>query len=502
MKVMNESDDQMQDFVNSYMTSMLGPVIEDMHELRNYVQGIGGKLMQTMDLTTKHTNTLKEQANELSTQGAALATQDQQLKTTHQLLLATRADNADLRSKNETIRASLDKSDGKLMNTGSAVQALQQAQEATRADLRKLRNEFNAADKKALDIVEQRLNNMNMFCRELHDSQRNLQDMLQSVKFAEEELQTNLKLLSSHVEEGQQESLDKLTSTISRVNSLETKLNTCQQDVHGSAVIMKSLDSQIQTMKSQVATIEAKDAQGKILDILETNKEFARKLGAAEEDLIQMRRKTAEQIHARDKLLRKLDDKSMQNGNDIIELEKGWKDHDERLRQHDKTLKSLMPPKQEGEDDDEPSSPVNFDAEIKELRALTNAQREALSDCNHRLEGLTQAHDSLKAKQGRDKERANDDINGLQGEVSDAFKWLNKLDGRAETMAKYFQGFGRGLQDAHNHITGDSGATAPRSAALTPRGGLPALPSGHGKGSKTNRQGPSTPIPVLPSTPR
>eukprot|EP00930_Biecheleria_cincta_P030890 TRINITY_DN2140_c0_g1_i1.p1 TRINITY_DN2140_c0_g1~~TRINITY_DN2140_c0_g1_i1.p1 ORF type:complete len:586 (-),score=128.51 TRINITY_DN2140_c0_g1_i1:285-1964(-) len=502
MKVMNESDDQMQDFVNAYMTSMMGPLVQDMHELRTYVQGIEGKLQQTVDLTTKHANTLKEQANELATQGSALDTQDQQLKTTHQLLLATRVDNADLRGNNEAIRASLDKTDGKLLSTGSAVQALQQAQEATRGDLRKLRNEFNAADKKALDVVEQRLNNMNMFCRELHDSQRNLQDVLNQVKFTEEELQTQMRLLASHVEEGQQSALDSMASLTSRVNSLESKLNTCYQDVHGSAMIVKSLDSQMQTMKSHVSNIEAKDTHSRILDILEANKEFARKLGAAEEDLIQMRRKTAEQIHARDTLLRKLDDKSMQNGNCIIELERGRKEHDDRLRQHEKTLKSLMPPQAEGEDDGEAAAPVNFDAEIKELRALTNAQREALSDCNHRLENLTQAHESLKSKQGRDREKTNDEINGLQGEVGDAFKWLNKLDGRAETMAKYFQGFGRGLQDAHNYITGDSGATAPRSAVRTPRGALPALPPGLGKGSVTNRQGPTTPIPMLPVTPR
>jgi len=212
---------------------------------------------------------------------------------------------------------------------------------------------------------------------------------------------------------------------------------------------------------------------------------MGRRLASAEEEVVQVRRKSAEQFHMRDKLLRKLDDKATKHSIDINELISNQKADIEHLNALQSTLAPLlMKTRQQSADEgDQPGdSALTFDQELKELRETTASQKEQLDKAQNKLDMVAHLLDSLKLKEQRDVDTNSSQITGLQEELGDAHTMLSKLDARVEMVQKYFTGLSRGLQDTHSVLTGDSSAlpqknvkqlptlpnTTPRTALMSP----------------------------------
>eukprot|EP00931_Biecheleriopsis_adriatica_P022744 TRINITY_DN14532_c0_g1_i1.p1 TRINITY_DN14532_c0_g1~~TRINITY_DN14532_c0_g1_i1.p1 ORF type:complete len:542 (-),score=131.15 TRINITY_DN14532_c0_g1_i1:127-1722(-) len=451
-------DDQMQDFVHAHLTSILNPALEEIGELKTSVGELQGKLAIYSSQVMKNCNRLDEHANELTNVSTGLAAKDSRLQTMHQLLLSYRVENSELRSNEEATKASLGRAEEKILAINSQVQTLQQLQDTMRLDLRKFGKDIQNIDRKTLDTVDNRLENLHTFCRDIHTGQKDLNDVVSQVQGAERELEDRLTKLSSLVTEHRQDALDNLSSSRTRFQSLEAKVSANAKGIDRSALNIKALEQEVQHLNSKTSLLfQSKDATARLIqEILDSSKETTRRLGVAEEDVVQVRRKTAEQLHVRDKMLRKLDDTASTHSHNLEEQRRALQTHHERCFSLETTMARLSPMMDANSAEGE--SLQSLDESLAELKDTCSRLQDSLKDCSDQLSSVSQSCNSLKAKQGKDIEAASASISGLQKDLSQNNARVQHLESRSETMQKYLTGLGRGFQEAHTQLTGDSSA--------------------------------------------
>eukprot|EP00434_Breviolum_minutum_P027641 symbB.v1.2.024448.t1/scaffold2318.1/size82491/2 len=503
----------MQEFVQSHLVSTLNPIHEEVSTIRNVMHEIEGRMTKFASQIARQSTKIEEQEHELQNLNSAIAAKDSRMTAMHQLILATRAENSDIRGNTDSTKAALDKVDDKwqaacsfqpvvdllvdikrdgffvLQNTSfgspghhtskhqgtiGVLQNLQLQQDKQASEIRKLYHNLQASDQKASDIMETRLNNLNSFCKELCNQQRDMENAINTLRAQEDE--TREKLKNADV-------IEKFGLRDVRTKAIEAKLTSLTQEIEKPIANLRATDKELQHVKGKVAILESQNFHNQICELVDSMKDFARRLATAEEEIVQVRRKSAEQFHVRDKLLRKLDDKATKHSMDLTDLTSAQKADIEHLAALQANLAPVLVKTRQTEDSgsggDQPDNGLSFDDELKELRENYNSQRDVLDKYTTKLDMIQHLLDSLKQKEQRDFDSSHTQISGLQEDLGDANALLSKLDARVELVQKYFTGLGRGLQDTHTAMTGDSSVLPqknvkqlPTLPASTPRGGL------------------------------
>jgi len=485
MKLATEDDEVMQEFVQSHLVSTLNPMTEEIGQMKGALGDMEGKVLKFSDKLAKQNAKMEEQEHELQNLSSAVAAKDTRMTAMHQLILATRAEASDIRGNTDTTKGALDKLDDKWQGAISLLQNLQMQQDKQASEIRKLQHAVSTADQKASDLVETRINNLNAFCKELCNQQRDMETAITQLRSHEEETRDKLKHTIGIHDQHRQDVIEKFGLRDVRTKAIEAKLSTLAQELEKPITNIRATDKEVAHLKSKVAVLESQNFHNQISDLCDTLKDMGRRLASAEEEVVQVRRKSAEQFHMRDKLLRKLDDKATKHSIDINELISNQKADIEHLNALQSTLAPLlMKTRQQSADEgDQPGdSALTFDQELKELRETTASQKEQLDKAQNKLDMVAHLLDSLKLKEQRDVDTNSSQITGLQEELGDAHTMLSKLDARVEMVQKYFTGLSRGLQDTHSVLTGDSSAlpqknvkqlptlpnTTPRTALMSP----------------------------------
>lgn len=462
----------MQEFVQSHLVSTLNPIHEEVSCIRSVMHEIEGRVTKFASQIARQSTKMEEQEHELQNLNSAIAAKESRMTAMHQLILATRAENADLRGNTDSTKAALDKVDDKWQGTLGVLQNLQLQQDKQAAEIRKLYHTIQASDQKASDLLDTRLNNLNSFCKELCNQQRDMENAINTLRVQEDETREKLKnAVAAH--------------------------DQFRQEIEKPIANLRATDKEVQHVKGKVAILESQNFHNQICELVDSLKDFSRRLATAEEEVVQVRRKSAEQFHVRDKLLRKLDDKATKHSMDLVDLSSTQKADIEHLAALQASLAPILIKTRHTEEDpggpgDQTDQGLSFDDELKELRENYHGQRDTLDKCITKLEMQQHLLDSLKQKEQRDFDSSHVQISGLQEDLGDANALLTKLDARVELVQKYFTGLGRGLQDTHTAMTGDSSVLPqknvkqlPTLPATTPRGGLLNDP----RARTPNRQG-------------
>lgn len=496
MKLATEDDEVMQEFVQSHLVSTLNPIHEEVSTIRNVMHEIEGRVTKFASQIARQSTKIEEQEHELQNLNSAIAAKDSRMTAMHQLILATRAENSDIRGNTDSTKAALDKVDDKWQGTIGVLQNLQLQQDKQASEIRKLYHNLQASDQKASDIMETRLNNLNSFCKELCNQQRDMENAINTLRAQEDETREKLKNAVAAHDQFRQDVIEKFGLRDVRTKAIEAKLTSLSQEIEKPIANLRATDKELQHVKGKVAVLESQNFHNQICELVDSMKDFARRLATAEEEIVQVRRKSAEQFHVRDKLLRKLDDKATKHSIDLTDLTSAQKADIEHLAALQANLAPILVKTRQTEEGgsggDQPDNGLSFDDELKELRENYNSQRDVLDKYTTKLEMIQHLLDSLKQKEQRDFDSSHTQISGLQEDLGDANALLSKLDARVELVQKYFTGLGRGLQDTHTAMTGDSSVLPqknvkqlPTLPASTPRGGLLNDP----RSRTPNRQG-------------
>lgn len=497
MKLATEDDEVMQEFVQSHLVSTLNPIHEEVSCIRSVMHEIEGRVTKFASQIARQSTKMEEQEHELQNLNSAIAAKESRMTAMHQLILATRAENADLRGNTDSTKAALDKVDDKWQGTLGVLQNLQLQQDKQAAEIRKLYHTIQASDQKASDLLDTRLNNLNSFCKELCNQQRDMENAINTLRVQEDETREKLKNAVAAHDQFRQDVIEKFGLRDVRTKAIEAKLSTLSQEIEKPIANLRATDKEVQHVKGKVAILESQNFHNQICELVDSLKDFSRRLATAEEEVVQVRRKSAEQFHVRDKLLRKLDDKATKHSMDLVDLSSTQKADIEHLAALQASLAPILIKTRHTEEDpggpgDQTDQGLSFDDELKELRENYHGQRDTLDKCITKLEMQQHLLDSLKQKEQRDFDSSHVQISGLQEDLGDANALLTKLDARVELVQKYFTGLGRGLQDTHTAMTGDSSVLPqknvkqlPTLPATTPRGGLLNDP----RARTPNRQG-------------
>jgi len=511
MKLATEDDEVMQEFVQSHLVSTLNPMTEEIGQMKGALYEMEARVVKFAEKMAKQNAKIEEQEHELQNLSSSVAAKDTRMTAMHQLLLATRAEASDIRGNTDTTKGALDKLDDKWQGTLSLLQNLQLQQDKHSSEIRKLQHAIAAADQKASDLVETRINNLNSFCKELCNQQRDMETAITQLKSHEEETRDKLKHTVSVHDQHRQDVIEKFGLRDVRTKAIEAKLTTLAQELEKPITNIRATDKEVAHLKSKVAILESQNFHNQISELCDSLKDLGRRMASAEEEVVQVRRKSAEQFHMRDKLLRKLDDKATKHSIDINELMNTQKADIDHLNALQSTLAPLLMKTrqqnaEEGGSEAAPDSGLTFDQELKELRETTANQKEQLDKAQNKLDLMSHLLESLKQKEQRDIDTSNTQLNGLQEEVGDAHALLNKLDARVEMVQKYFTGLSRGLQDTHSVLTGDSSAlpqknvkqlptlpaNTPRNALMSPSPRKPSRNTLFGRGTLSGLPGEQT----------
>lgn len=504
MKLATEDDEVMQEFVQSHLVSTLNPIHEEVSTIRGVMHEMEARVTKFASQIARQSTKIEEQEHELQNLNSALAAKDSRMTAMHQLIIATRAENADIRGNTDSNKAALDKVDDKWQGTLGVLQNLQLQQDKQGSEIRKLYHTIAASDQKASDLVETRLNNLNSFCKELCNQQRDMENAINTLRAQEDETREKLKNASCAHDQFRQDVIEKFGLRDVRSKAIEAKVTSLSQEIEKPIANLRATDKELSHVKGKVAVLESQNFHNQICEILDSLKDFVRRLSTAEEEIVQVRRKSAEQFHVRDKLLRKLDDKATKHSMDLADLTSAQKIDIEHLAALQANLAPiLVKTRQQGEETGEqPDNNLSFDDELKELREQAAVQRDTLDKCTNKLDMVHHLLESLKQKEQRDFDSSYTQISGLQEDLGDANALLTKLDARVELVQKYFTGLGRGLQDTHTAMTGDSSVLPqknvkqlPTLPATTPRSGLLSDPR------KPSRQGFARPLSSLQNEP-
>jgi len=278
------------------------------------------RVVKFAEKMAKQNAKIEEQEHELQNLSSSVAAKDTRMTAMHQLLLATRAEASDIRGNTDTTKGALDKLDDKWQGTISLLQNLQLQQDKHSSEIRKLQHAIAAADQKASDLVETRINNLNSFCKELCNQQRDMETAITQLKSHEEETRDKLKHTVSVHDQHRQDVIEKFGLRDVRTKAIEAKLTTLAQELEKPITNIRATDKEVAHLKSKVAILESQNFHNQISELCDALKDLGRRMASAEEEVVQVRRKSAEQFHMRDKLLRKLDDKATKHSIDINEL--------------------------------------------------------------------------------------------------------------------------------------------------------------------------------------
>lgn len=477
-------EDLMQDFVRMHMMSIFQPFADRMHELQAQVQQLTGDLHSTRELADAHATRLDENHQQLSTLQTGAAVIEERLEKAHTDLLNAKRERTRLDGNHEMTRATVGKTKEMLGQLDKSLATLRESLEKESVRIAALEVTVPEVEKRVTEHMETRLDKQGRVCKDLNERQADILKTCQQAKSTAENAAQALKKLSGTTEQRAREDSDNIADLRERTSNLETKLLDAGQDLRKNCDGLKSIDREVQNLRTwadQVAAVrQLHDQQSELATALDTQ---GRRLDRAEDDISQLRSDTAQERQAQCSEFRGLEDRLSQNMDDLLQ----WRD---RQRTQADLLTSTG------------QRLNNLENGQKDLERRAGASEEEIQNLiswRHGASNQLSAHESTLGLVHSDMDHAREKIEGcntgirsLQGELNAEREVLAKLGSRLDLCQKYFNGFGKGLQDTHRQIVGTEGGMLP--SKMGGGAALPMLP-------KTPRT-PRAVAPALTASPR
>lgn len=467
----------MQDFVRLHMMSMLQPFATRVHELQSQVQLLAEAQHGTSTTLEEQVEKLASQEEQLAAVQADAEKAAEQIEKVAAEVGNVKKERNRLEGNHEITKASLAKVKDSCTSAHDVLEELRQSLEANGIRLSGMETSVVDAEKRLIERFDTRLDKQGKTCKELNEKQAELQKICHQAKSVSERANAAVNKLSSLQESFQAEDVENFAGLRESTADLQSRLAKMEDEHQLQVKGLASTDREVQHLKTW--TEQLQDVQQ-----LQTLQAQTRSAIQAQE----LRLSSAEAQLA--ELQVRPDDKGEQQRKDLQAVE---------LR----LSKAL--------------------ADVEKFRDGVNTQAELLCTANRRLQDLEKDQTSLQQQASatreelqevHSKQQANEDglqsqrtqihaacsdisgvqeriagvareLQGVQGDQGSMRESLAKLGSRLDLCHKYFNGLGKGLQDAHRQIVGNEGGMLqPKMGGETPS--LPAL----------------APLPRAPRTPR
>jgi chromosome segregation ATPase len=327
-------------------------------------------------------------------------------------------------------------------------------------------------EKKIAEEMELRLNKQGRACKDLVERQAEVMKACDQAKTLGERANSALKKLTHEHECQKQLDLNSLSGMRDSMSGLVEKLSVVDQDVQELAQKSKSIDREVQHLKTWTDQLngieELHEEQSQSIALI---KEQTGRFDDVEIQLKELRREADSHRHQQNAELNSLEQRIDKNISDTVRWLDTQKAHVDIISSTGSRLQDLERHQCRFSDFVEHTE--------EELRSIASWQQEAGKALEAHGNDIVAARASLSQTE-QNIQGSSVLLQGLRSEFNSERDTLGKLAARVDQCYKYFSGLGKGLQDTQRQIL------SAENGMLPPKMGGMLLPS----------------IPVAPRTPR
>jgi len=474
-------EDLMQDFVRLHMMSILHPFAEHARELQAQVRQLADDASCACEAAARQGSRLDEHEQKIAGLSANSAQCVERLDNQQVEFAAAKREKARLDGNHEMTKAAVAKTKDTMNALSSTVDELQQALQQNVGQTTSLQDSLADTDKRLMEYIETRLNKQGKVCKELSEKQAEMAKSLQQAITLGQSTNVSLKKFTTSVDHRRSEETEGLGSLGSRLTDLEARAADWDQDLKKQAGDLKANDRELLHLKTWADQLtDVKKLTSQQSETTSSLKEQLRRVAKAEDDVVELRHHMVSEKQVQISDMCKIDEKLTKTAADIGRLKENQRIHTEMIG----------------------TAGQRLDASDNDGRKL----RERVETAEHATQGFAawrndvkktlEDHESTLHATSSDMRRAHECIedskgsfNRLKAEIGSERESLMKLSSRVDMCCKFFNGFGKGLQDAHRQVVaGESGMLPPKmslaNSALpmipqtpkTPRGGRQPSP--------------------------
>lgn len=471
--------DLMQDFVRLHMTSILQPFAEGVRELQAQLEQFASELAQLQEDSCSHASRLDQQEGQLGVFSSGAADASQQLEKLQADLASVKKERNRLEGNHEMTKAAVGKTKDMLSELAAAVEELQQSVGESSRKIGDVERGLSESETKITEYMEVRLNKQGKVCRDLNERQAEFTRSSQQVRAIAEAAETAVRELTSTCQQRQRQDAESFTGFTERLAGVEAQLVSVSSDVQAHASGLQSVDRELQHLKTWTEQLQS------VKHLLSQQSEAAssmdaqlRRLENVEGQLIAIREDAAASRQEQNNEMNSLEKRVEGNIADIMRWKDTQKAHCDLISGAGQRLADLETAQRELE-----GRAATSDAELQALEAWRN------SCADEQLAVHASALEAVRADVQRMEMEARKAHSGLQdvgNELGTNKELISKLGARLDLCYEYFNGLGKGLQEAHRQIAGSEGMLPPKPGSM-----LPAISA---RKPNTPRQG-TTPSP-------
>lgn len=472
----------MQDFVRMHMMSIMQPFATRVQELQSQVQLLAEAQHDTSTTLEEQVEKLASQEEQLSAVQAGADKAAEQLEKVAAELGNVKKERNRLEGNHEMTKASLAKVKDSCTSAHDALDELKQTFEASGIRLSSIETGLVDAEKRLIERFDTRLDKQGKTCKELNEKQAELQKICQQAKSVSERANAAVNKLSTLQESFQAEDVENFAGLKESTSELRARLTKMEDEQELQAKSFACTDREVQHLKTW--TEQLQDVQHmQALQAETTSAIHAQelRLSSAEAELAEMQVRPDDKAEQQRNDLRAFEQRLHKALADVEKFRDGQHTQADLLSCNNRRLQDL--------EKDHSSLQQESSVAREELQVLSSKQQAHEDGLRSQSAQLHGACSDISGVQERitGVARGLQEVQGDQGSMRDS---LAKLGSRLELCHKYFNGLGKGLQDAHRQIVGNEGGMLqPKMGSETPT--LPAL--------APLPRGPRTPRKTLPS---
>lgn len=464
------SEEMVQDFVSIHMQGLLQPFSDRLQQLSAQVGELEGFAAAAGERAEDQQERLDRQERASAALEATAQESGSRLDKMSGELVAQKKEKMRLEGNSVETKASLAKARETLESLAASVATLREELQASNGRIGGLEVGLVDTEKRLTENMDARLDKQGRVCKEVTERSAEMLKACQQARALGENASAAVKKLQEATQESRKEDTGSLSDLGERVEYLTTKLAEVDQLTGSHSTGLQSMDREVQHLKAWTNQLkELGQMQKQHADLNSQLQEQARKLDLADQHIMNLEGGSG---------LRQLQDVELGNlkeafaatSMEVKQLRK-WQ---ENMKTQGETLSSAG---HRLDDLENNTKRVGAQAAVMEhdLQAFLAWREGAARKLDEHGSSLQQARTDLRQLVER-VDTSSSQLQGLKGELTSEHEQLTKLGGKVELCCRYFNGLGKGLQDAHRQVNAAEGGVLPPKAGGAGGTALPALP--------------------------
>lgn len=461
------SEDMVQDFVSIHMQGLLRPFSERLQELQAQVAVLeesAASACAGLDTHERRLIAQEEAARDLQT-----TAEDSNARLEKALgeLTSLKKEKMRLDGNHVETKASVSKAKETLASLAASVEEVRNELQESKTRLGGLETNLQESEARISEQTGARLDKQGRVCKEVNERSSEALKACQQARALGESANAAVKKLQEVSEEHRKHDVGNMENLSQQVADLQAKLLEVDALVVKHDDGIKTADREVQHLRAWTDQLkQLQDLQSQTQDMGATVSEHIQRLDRAEEHICQLQSGSCAS-RLQDSELHDLKQAWTTTTNEVKQLA-NWR---QAFKLQGDTLNSAAcrMDDMEGESAKIASRTGNLEQQLEGLLAWRQTAAQSLQDHQKSLQeangSLRQAHEGV----AQSKRHCTD----LQSELGAQHEVVQKLGGRVEMCCRYFNGLGKGLQDAHRQV---NAGDAPKSGGGGGGTALPALP--------------------------